>query len=99
LFGFFSDPIVHMTEPKGFRFIQAFVHMMKYHAHTHHLLDIITKVRGLFVMTTYTPVHHVVRLSYTTGATSGTGTAYPCGAPKLIYTKVFLVKPFNNLML
>ena len=54
--------MVHMTEPKGFRFIQAFVHMMKYHAHTHHLLDIITKVRGLFVMTTYTPVHHVVRL-------------------------------------
>ena len=90
-----------MSEPKGFRFIQAFVHMMKYHAHTHHLLDIITKVRGLFVMTTYTPVHHVVRPSHTTGATSGTGTgtAYPCRAPKLIHTKVFLVKPFNNLML
>ena len=41
------DPMVHMSEPKGFRFIQAFVHMMKYHAHTHHLLDIITKVNGL----------------------------------------------------
>lgn len=41
------DPMVHVTESKGFRFIQAFVHMMKYHSHTHHLLDIITKVNGL----------------------------------------------------
>lgn len=41
------DPIVSNTESKGFWFIQAFVHIMKYHAHHNHLLDIMTKVNGL----------------------------------------------------
>ncbi|XP_063409680.1 caspase-3-like isoform X1 [Mytilus trossulus] len=41
------DPIVFNTESKGFWFIQAFVHIMKYHAHHNHLLDIMTKVNGL----------------------------------------------------
>ncbi|XP_071145847.1 caspase-3-like isoform X2 [Mytilus edulis] len=41
------DPIISNTESKGFWFIQAFVHIMKYHAHHNHLLDIMTKVNGL----------------------------------------------------
>ncbi|XP_076086518.1 caspase-3-like isoform X1 [Mytilus galloprovincialis] len=41
------DPIVSNTESKGFWFIQAFVHIMKYRGHHDHLLDIMTKVNGL----------------------------------------------------
>ena len=38
------DPIVYNEESKGFRFIQAFVHVMKQNAHKKHLLEMMTIV-------------------------------------------------------
>lgn len=41
------DPILNRDESKGFWFIQAFVHVMKYHAHDTDLVDMMTKVNEL----------------------------------------------------